>query len=248
MKLIKEILGRIFAVWAILMFILTLLVFMVPFLLFTNHLSDPKKTFRFIAQSRVWMGIYLPLIGCPLRIRGRDNFAPGQNYVVVCNHNSLMDVPISSPALPGGNKTIAKIEMAKLPVFGLIYRTGSVLVDRKSDKSRKDSYMEMKKVLGMGLHMCIYPEGTRNKSDLPIKAFHDGAFRLALDTRKAVIPGIIFNTRKVLPASKPFYLMPHRLQMHFLPPIPIEPGDTVETLKNRVHQIMTAYYISKTAV
>ena len=243
MKIIKEILGRIFAVWAVLVFIITLLVFMIPFL-FTYYLPDPKKTIRFIAQSRIWMGIYLPLIGCPLRVRGRENFVPGQNYVVVCNHNSLMDVPISTPYIPGGNKTIAKIEMAKIPLFGMIYKTGSILVDRKSEKSRKDSYTSMKKVLGMGLHMCIYPEGTRNKSELPIKAFHDGAFRLAIDTRKAIVPGIIFNTRKVLPAGKPLYLMPHRLKIHFLPPIPLQPNDTVETLKNRVHGIMTEYYES----
>lgn len=242
MKFIKEILGRLFAIWAILVFIISLLVFIIPFLLFAYRLPDPKKTFRFIAQSRVWMGIYLPLIGCPLRVRGKENFAPGQNYVVVCNHNSLMDVPISSPAIPGGNKTIAKIEMAKIPVFGIIYQTGSVLVDRKSDKSRKESFTTMKKVLDMGLHMCIYPEGTRNKTDQPLKSFHDGAFRLAIATRKAMIPGIIFNTRKVLPANKPFYLMPHRLEMHFLPPIAVEPNDTVETLKNRVHGIMTAYF------
>ncbi|WP_315815458.1 lysophospholipid acyltransferase family protein [Paraflavitalea speifideaquila] len=145
MKFIKEILGRIFALWAILVFAITLLLFMIPFLLFTYRLTDPKKTFRFIAQSRIWMGIYLPLIGCPLRVRGKENFAPGQNYVVVCNHNSLMDVPISSPAIPGGNKTIAKIEMAQIPVFGIIYQTGSVLVDRKSEKSRKDSFSRMKK-------------------------------------------------------------------------------------------------------
>ena len=244
MKLIKEIAGRIFAVWAILMFTLTLLVFLIPFLLFSYPLADPQKTFRFIAQSRVWMGIFLPLIGCPLRVRGRQHFAPGQNYVVVCNHNSLMDVPISSPAIPGGNKTIAKSEMAKIPLFGMIYRTGSILVDRRSEKSRKDSYSAMKKVLGMGLHMCIYPEGTRNKTDQPLKAFHDGAFRLALDTRKAVVPGIIFNTRRVLPASKPFYLMPHPLEIHFLAPIPVEANDTVETLKNRVHSIMEEYYVN----
>lgn len=244
MKFIKEILGRIFALWAIIVFTVTLLIFLVPFLLFVVYLPDPKKTLRFIAMARVWMGVFLPLIGCPLRVRGRENFAPGQNYVVVCNHNSFMDVPISSPYIPGGNKTIAKIEMAKIPLFGLIYKTGSVLVDRKSEKSRKDSYLRMKKVLAMGLHMCIYPEGTRNKSDQPIKAFHDGAFRLAIDTGKAVVPGIIFHTRGVLPADKPFFLMPHRLGFHFLPPIPVEPGDTVESLKSRTHAVMTAYYIA----
>jgi len=243
MKFLREIAGRIFAVWAILWFVVTLLVFLVPFLLFCYFLPDPRKSHRFVVQSRVWMGIYLPLIGCPLRVRGKQHFAPGENYIVVCNHNSFMDVPISTPAIPGGNKTIAKVEMAKIPLFGLIYRTGSVLVDRKSEQSRKESYNSMKKVLGMGLHMCLYPEGTRNKTDQPIKAFHDGAFRLAIDTRKAIIPGIIFHTRGVLPASKPFYLMPHPLKIHYLAPIPVEENDTVETLKNRVHAVMTEYYV-----
>ena len=69
-------------------------------------------------------------------------------------------MPVSSPGIPGGNKTIAKAEMAKIPLFGLIYKTGSILVDRKNEKSRRDSFTKMKEVLDMGLHMCIYPEGT----------------------------------------------------------------------------------------
>jgi 1-acyl-sn-glycerol-3-phosphate acyltransferase len=242
MKVIKEIAGRIFAVWAIVMFVVTLLIFFIPFILFSYPARDPKKTNRFAAFARVWMGIYLPLIGCPLVVRGRKNFARGENYIVVCNHNSFMDVPISYPAIPGGNKTIAKIEMARIPLFGLIYSTGSVLVNRKSEASRKESYLQMRRVLEMGLHMCLYPEGTRNKTDQPLKSFHDGAFRLAIDSRKAIIPGIIFNTRKVLPASKPFFLMPHKMQIHFLPPITVQPGETTQALKERVYQVMHDYY------
>jgi 1-acyl-sn-glycerol-3-phosphate acyltransferase len=242
MKIIKEILGRIFATWAILIFIATMLILLVPFLLFSYPARDPKKTRRFAAYARVWMGIYLPLIGCPLFVRGRHHFAKGATYIVVCNHNSLMDVPISYPGIPGGNKTIAKAEMAKTPLFGMIYRTGSVLVDRKSEQSRKESYKQMRRVLDMGLHMCLYPEGTRNKTDQPLKNFHDGAFRLAIDSGKAIIPGVIFHTKKVLPATKPFYLMPHKMEMHFLPPIPVQPGDTTETLKNRVFKVMWDYY------
>ena len=242
MKLIKAILGRLFAVWAILIFIATMLIFLVPFFIFSYPAADPAKTRRFVYAARIWMAVFMPLIGCPVTVRGRKNFAKGENYIVVCNHNSLMDVPISVPAIPGGNKTIAKIEMAKIPIFGLIYRTGSVLVDRSSENSRKESYSSMKKVLDMGLHMCIYPEGTRNKSDQPLKTFHDGAFRLALDTKKAILPGIIFNTKKALPADIPFYLMPHLLAIHFLPPIPVLQNDTVATLRERVFNTMKKYY------
>lgn len=244
MKIFREIAGRICALWAVLIFAITLLIILIPFLLFSYPYSDPKKTKRFAALSRVWMGFYLPAIGCPLIVKGRKNFAPGETYVVVCNHNSFMDVPISYPAIPGGNKTIAKIEMAKIPIFGLIYTTGSVLVDRKSETSRKESYLKMKKVLEMGLHMCLYPEGTRNLTDQPLKSFHDGAFRLAIDSGKAIIPSLIFNTRKVLPASKPFFLLPHKMEMHFLPPVPVQPGDTTQALKEKVYQIMHAYYIA----
>jgi 1-acyl-sn-glycerol-3-phosphate acyltransferase len=242
MKLIKAIAGRVFAVWAVLVFAVTMLIFLVPFLLFSYPAKEPVRTRRFAAFARVWMGIYLPLIGCPLRVRGREHFAPGQNYVVVCNHNSFMDVPISYPAIPGGNKTIAKSEMAKIPIFGLVYSAGSVLVNRKSEASRKESYLHMRRVLELGLHMCIYPEGTRNLTNEPLKPFHDGAFRLSVDSGKAIIPGIIFNTRKVLPASKPFYFMPHRMRIDFLPPIAPQPGETTQSLKERVQKVILDYF------
>ena len=191
------------------------------------------------------MSVFLPLAGCPIRVRGKENFLPGENYVVVCNHNSFMDVPVATPFIPGGNKTIAKVELAKTPLFGYLYKAGSVLVDRSSETSRKESLMKMKKVLEMGLHMCIYPEGSRNKSDQPLKPFHDGAFRLAISTRKAILPTLIFNTRDTLPTKPSFYLMPHKLEMHFLPAIPVLPEDTCESIKQRAFKIMEDYYVTK---
>lgn len=244
MKIIREIFGRIWALWAILMFVITMLIFLVPFFLFCYTVPDPKKNIRFIAYSRIWMAVYLTIIGCPLTVRGREHFAAGRNYIVLCNHNSLMDVPVSSPAIPGGNKTIAKIEMTRVPLFKYIYRTGSVIVDRKSDSSRKESYLEMKRVLAMGLHMCIYPEGTRNKTGNPLKEFHNGAFKLARETNKAIIPGVIFNTAKVLPVHKMFYVEPHPLRIDFLPAVEVLPDDTTETLRKRVFDIMEAHYVA----
>ena len=191
------------------------------------------------------MSVFLPLAGCPIRVRGKENFLPGENYVVICNHNSFMDVPVATPFIPGGNKTIAKVELAKTPIFGYLYKAGSVLVDRSSETSRKESLMKMKKVLEMGLHMCIYPEGSRNKTDQPLKTFHDGAFRLAISTKKAILPTLIFNTRDTLPTKPSFYLMPHLLHMHFLPAIPVLPEDTCESIKQRAFKIMEDYYVAK---
>ena len=244
MKIFKEIFGRIWATWALIVFAITMLILMIPFFLFCYFRKDPEKTRIFIAMSRIWMNVFLTLVGCPLSVKGRKNFKPGETYIVVCNHNAFLDVPVSCPYIPGGNKTIAKIEISRVPLFGLIYRTGSVLVDRKSEASRRESYNKMKEVLAMGLHMSIYPEGTRNTSNEPIKAFHDGAFRLAIDTQKKIIPTLIFNTRKAMPANKTFFLLPHLLSMHFLKPVEILPGDTTQSLKEKVFVIMRDYYIA----
>ena len=77
----------------------------------------------------------------------------------------------------------------------------------------------MKRVLNLGLDMVIYPEGTRNRSYEPLKKFYDGAFRLAADTKKPIIPTLVFNSKKVLPATKVFFMLPHTLEMHFLPAV-----------------------------
>jgi 1-acyl-sn-glycerol-3-phosphate acyltransferase len=241
-NIFADIFGRIWALWGMILFVVTMLIFYIPFLLLSFFRADPKKTLNFVRFSRVWMGVFLTLIGCPLRIKGREKFKKGETYIVVCNHNSLIDVPVSSPGIPGGNKTIAKTAFAKVPLFGLMYRTGSVLVDRNNEASRRESFAKMKEVLDMGLHMCLYPEGTRNKTGDPLKSFHDGAFRLALATGKAIVPAVIFNTRRVMPAKKTFFLLPRRLYMDFLDPIAIQPGETVESLKQRTFRIMWDYY------
>lgn len=207
-------------------------------------LDEPKRTSIFHSISKVWMKIFFALSGCRLRITGKENFVTGQNYIVVCNHNSFMDVPLTTPFIPGPNKTIAKIEISRVPVFGLIYKRGSILLDRKNKNSRKESFRKMKQVLAMGLHMCIYPEGTRNKTHEPIKSFHDGAFSLAIDTKKPLLPTLLFNTKKVLPPEKTFYFWPSKMEIHFLPPIEIMPDDSIEELKQRVFTIMSEHYTS----
>lgn len=240
MRVFKEIFGRIWALWAALLFVVTMLIFLLLFLPFGYFQKDPLRTKRFCSWSRVWMAVFLTLAGFPLRVRGRGHFAEGENYIVLCNHNSFMDVPVSYPSTPGGNKTIAKIEMARIPVFGMIYKIGSVLVDRKNDASKKESFNKMKAVLDMGLHMCIYPEGTRNRGTEPLKAFHSGAFRLAVETGKCIVPALIFNTRKALPPNKIFFAWPHRLEIHFLSPVP--PDGSADELRTKVWEIMKDYY------
>lgn len=242
MKIIKEILGRILALWAMIVFVGSMLIIFIPVWI-AGLWPEPKSTSIFIAISRVWMKFFFVLTGVRRIFKGKNHFKKGENYIVVCNHNSFMDVPLSSPGIPGVNKTIAKVEMAKIPLFGLIYKRGSVLVDRKSEDSRKKSFAKMKEVLALGMHMCIYPEGTRNKSAEPLQRFHDGAFKLAIDSGKSILPTLIFHTSKVLPHNKTFFFWPHLLEMHFLEPVPVEASTTAESLKQNVFGLMKDYYV-----
>jgi 1-acyl-sn-glycerol-3-phosphate acyltransferase len=240
MKIFKNIFGRIWAFWGILSFIATFLIIFLPSM-FTYLLPDPKGSVVFIRIARLWMNVWLFLVGCPVKVKGKNNFEKGRAYIVTCNHNSLMDVPLSSPYIPGANKTIAKKSFAKIPLFGWFYSKGSVLVDRNSDASRRKSFDEMRKVLRQGMHMCIYPEGTRNRTNEPLKKFYDGAFKLAVETKTSIIPTLIFNTKKALPANKPFYFLPKKLEMHFLEPVGTDEL-TVAQLKEKVFVIMRDYY------
>ena len=231
---------RICAAWGLLFFVATMFVFL-PLYFFCLILKEPTASKWHRAVSRMWMIIYLNGIGCPITVRGKENYSKGNNYVIVCNHNSLMDIPITTPFMPGPNKTIGKKSFAYAPFFGLIYITGSILVDRKSDKSRRESFSKMRLALRLGLDMVIYPEGTRNRTGDPLKSFYDGAFKLAKAAGKPVMPALIFNTRKALPAEKTFYLHPHKLEMHLLPPVSSDDCTTKE-LKEKVFRIMWDYY------
>ena len=108
----------------------------------------------FIQLSRIWMKIWLFLIGCSLKISGKNHFEKGKNYIVVFNHNALLDVPLSSPFVPGANKTIAKSSFSKIPLFGLIYRHAVVMVDRGDPEKRAQSLRNLKAALEK--HISIF--------------------------------------------------------------------------------------------
>ena len=241
MNVIKNIFARIWALWGLLCFIATFLIIFLPSML-SYLMKEPGGQYYFIGVSRFWMNCWLFLVGCPVKISGKENFAEGNSYVVLFNHNALLDVPLSAPFIPGANKTIAKASFAKIPLFGWFYSKGSVLVDRKNERSRSKSFDLMKNVLASGMHMCIYPEGTRNRTSEPIKQFYDGAFKLAIAAKKDIIPCVITGTKKAMPINKTFYLLPTRLKMNFLPPVSTE-NISVKELKDKVHGLMSECYL-----
>lgn len=242
MKIFKEIFARIWALWALLSFIITFALIFLPSMV-CYLIPEPKGQAVFIWLARVWMRVWLGLVGCQVKVSGREYFEEGEEYIVTFNHNTLLDVPLSAPFVPGPNKTIAKKSFVKVPLFGFYYAKGSVLVDRHSEASRISSFEQMKATLRNKMHMSIYPEGTRNRTGNPLKKFYSGAFKLAVATKKSIIPCLLFNTAKAMPNNKFFYFLPAKLEMHFLPPISSK-NISSEALKETVFNTMKEYYIN----
>jgi 1-acyl-sn-glycerol-3-phosphate acyltransferase len=156
-----------------------------------------------------------------------------------------LDVPLSAPFVPGGNKTIGKISFAKVPLFGWFYSRGAVLVDRNKESSRRKSYEQMHHVLKLGIHMCVYPEGTRNRGKELLKPFFDGAFRLSRETKVPIMPCIIRGTAEAMPIHKAFYLLPKKLSLEFLDPFYPKDYVSVAELKKAVFDSMHENISSK---
>ena len=150
MKLFKNIIARTLAFWALFVFASTMMIFLWLYLL-CFFMPDPLKTRYHRRISQIWMSIFLFLSGCSFKVTGKEVFNGLENAIVVCNHNSLIDIPISTPFLPRANKTIAKKSFVYVPLFGWVYQFATVIVDRKNDHSRRASFEKMKNVLNKDL-------------------------------------------------------------------------------------------------
>lgn len=112
MKVAKTIFGGIWALWGLISFVLTFLIIFIPSMI-PYLVPDPKGQDLFIRISRIWMTVWLYMVGCPLKVSGKENFAKGTSYIVTCNHNSMLDIPISCPFIPGAIKPLPKSRLSK---------------------------------------------------------------------------------------------------------------------------------------
>lgn len=175
-----------FAVYGTLVFFIHLILFipflMIGLLVFKNRAIRPMIWYA----NHVIAGVTLFLSGIWFRTKGRSHVRKGGPYIIISNHRSFLDILIDAVAFPGIYKFLSKKEMVKVPVFGVLVKRMCILVDRRSQESRQESYQNMVAALDEGFSVLLYPEGTRNRKpeESPLKDFYDGAFRLASETGK----------------------------------------------------------------
>jgi 1-acyl-sn-glycerol-3-phosphate acyltransferase len=130
---------------------------------------------------------------------GREKLQKGKSYVYVSNHTSFLDLPGLRLLIPGEFRPIAKKELLKLPVFGLIVRGATVVVDRSNSQSRKKSIEKIREILSHGISTLIFAEGTQNRTKEILQPFKDGAFRIAVDTQLPIVPMTVIGAGKLMP-------------------------------------------------
>lgn len=168
---------------------------------------------------RFWSRLILWSAGIKTEILGIKNIRRDDSYVIVSNHQSHMDIPVSVNALPLSVRIISKKELFKVPVFGWGMRAAGILeIDRSNRKQAIETLKKAGKIIQENhLSILAFPEGTRSP-DGKIHAFKKGPFVLAIDSKFPILPVSISGTRKILPKKK-LRIRPGRVRVQFHPPI-----------------------------
>ena len=150
----------------------------------------------------LWSWIFSMLNNIRYDFYGLENFKKGKSYIYISNHTSYLDIPGLCLTIPGEFRPLAKKELLKIPVFGWIAQAAAVIVDRSSGQSRKKSMDRLKSNLDDGISILIFAEGTQNRSKEILQPFHDGAFRIAVDTQQPILPIVVIGAGKLMPPGK----------------------------------------------
>jgi 1-acyl-sn-glycerol-3-phosphate acyltransferase len=165
------------------------------------------------------------IFGLPIFMKreviGLENIDPRKAYVMVLNHNSMVDI-ISIYNLPLIFKWVSKKEVYRIPIVGqLLFAHGDIVINRASAKEA----MQLVHTRGLewlkrGACVSIFPEGTRSK-DGEIHNFKAGAFVLAKDAGVPILPIVLDGTNTMVRNG---WLMNWRnkITIRILPPVSAE--------------------------
>lgn len=175
------------------------------------------------------------------RVIGAENVDPDKAYVIVLNHNSMVDI-ICFYCVPLVFKWVSKREVYKIPYIGrFLLMHGDIIINRSSASEAMGKVMnEGKMWIDRGASVCIFPEGTRSK-DGEIHRFKAGAFLLAKKTGAPILPVVLDGTKGVMRGKLRFNWR-NTITMSILPAIDADKVAATDTkeLMATVHDDMVA--------
>jgi 1-acyl-sn-glycerol-3-phosphate acyltransferase len=183
--------------------------------------------------SCVWASLYTwcnPFWS--VRIDGKEHIDRNAAYVMVCNHQSLVDILVLF-RLFVHFKWVSKAENFRIPFVGWNMTLNRYIrIERGSLKGTLSMMRGAEAALESGSSVMIFPEGTRSPGGA-LGEFKAGAFELAFRSGRPLLPIVIDGTAAALP-KKGFILRGnHAIRIRVLEPIspPWPAGTDAETLR-----------------
>jgi 1-acyl-sn-glycerol-3-phosphate acyltransferase len=172
------------------------------------------------ACARAWSWLILATTGVRVEVAGLDRLERGRTYIFVSNHQSIYDIPVLFASVPYQLRIIAKESLGRFPFLGWhLRRTGHLLVDRRNP-DRAGILRRWKALVGQGLSLIIFPEGTRS-ADGSVAAFKAGSFLLAIQARLPIVPLSVDGSRLVMRKGR-LMTCPGRVRLQVHAPVPTE--------------------------
>lgn len=226
----------IYSIYALIVFVaIMLLIF--PFVIIASFLGRIRGGNMILRLCMLWADLWFFLIFIYVKRIYQALHEKNRPFIFVANHISYLDAPIIVKAWRQPIRPLGKVEMGRVPVFGFIYRKAIVTVDRSSAENRQESINILKRVIKRGISIVVFPEGTFNTTNKPLKDFYDGAFRVAVETQTPVKPVLFLDAFDRMHYRSVFSLTPGRCRIVYLEEIPVD-GLAVQELKERVYAAM----------
>ena len=207
----------------------------IPYSLYKGNIRTMYRWAMFTMRLGIRSG------GITVVIEGTGNIPPNQSCIFLSNHVSNLDPPILLPAIPGMCSVFLKKSLMSVPFLGTAMRMAKyVPVSRgHSRQEAEQSVAIAADALRSGMHIFIFPEGTRSP-DGNLLPFKKGAFFLAAETNAPMVPMIIQGTAGMMRKGS-FKVFPGTATVRFLPAIHPHDYPTREALMDAVrHQMQSA--------
>lgn len=155
-------------------------------------IKDKKATTKQFDKLLLnWSNRLISLLKAQVELKNPHNvqLEPGKRYIIMCNHTSFYDIPLSYQAFPEISlRMLAKKELSKIPIFGKSMHAASFpFIDRQNRKQAIRDLNAAKKLMEQGIVLWIAPEGTR-ANDGKLAPFKKGAFITAIQAKATIIP------------------------------------------------------------
>ncbi len=211
--------------------VVTIILFLVDFFLLLILFPFDKQRRIIHAQCFWWANV---LIGLNpywnVKVNGLEHIDHQRTYVVVSNHQSLADIVVMYK-LRMQFKWVSKESLFKVPFIGWCLSMGKhIKLSRGKMESIKKIYRQASEWISNGMSVLFFPEGTRSNTD-KMNKFQNGAFKLAIKEKVAVLPVCVKGTRDAIPKGSWIFRTGVFMELTVLPAIEVEnynPGDFIK--------------------